>query len=607
MRTIADSRLKIISQTNQGAHAAINRGLAEAAGEYLAILNSDDAYYSRRLEILVTRLKEDPEIGLIGSHIEVVDNQGNHLGIKQGYRSLEPWHLDHPERSFRAGNCLQEALLTENYYATTSNFVFRRRWYEQVGPFLPLRYTHDWDFALRIARDAKLTLVPEPLLRYRVHGSNTIRENQAAMIFEICWILAMHLPLSTTKHMGNTSPQLTSELLERLLHSIYTYDFDRVLTLLFLQDISKDLERATALLNLDNPHRVQYIGFIHEQLDCRNKMSIVPASKKNKTKYERDEQMSINNDVEYVRAIQHRLRITPVLGNLVAIKKIVYRLNHSTFAQQLDLNDRFVELFSKLVMNYDQQEARLTQIEQEFAALKRQNSIEPISSNPTSFESETESGQKKYTLNSLAKLSGDPFRVSTYFDQAEPDIDAQWKNLIWPMIKDLDFSSVVDLAAGHGRNSEKLKEVAEKIFIVDINQENIDYCQKRFLGANKFEFIKSDGFSLRPISNNSISLIYCFDAMVHFDSDIVKAYLMEFFRVLQPGGYGFCHHSNYTENPVGDFKESPHWRNFMSKQLFAHYCAKANLQVISTKVINWGAGSDFYPELDCLTLFRKSE
>ncbi len=103
--------------------------------------------------------------------------------------------LEKPERSFRAGNDLAEALLTENYLGTSSNFVFSRGCYQEVGEFRPLRYMHDWDFALRLARVAPLCLLPEPLLRYRVHPQNTIRQDQPAMIFELCWILAVHYPV----------------------------------------------------------------------------------------------------------------------------------------------------------------------------------------------------------------------------------------------------------------------------------------------------------------------------------------------------------------------------------------------------------------------------
>lgn len=52
------------------------------------------------------------------------------------------------------------------------------------------------------------------------------------------------------------------------------------------------------------------------------------------------------------------------------------------------------------------------------------------------------------------------------------------------MIEHRDFSIVVDLAAGHGRNTTKLLTVAQKVIIVDINQECIDFCRERF-GKNK--------------------------------------------------------------------------------------------------------------------------
>ena len=212
--------------------------------------------------------------------------------------------------------------------------------------------------------------------------------------------------------------------------------------------------------------------------------------------------------------------------------------------------------------------------------------------------------KKKRRLLEEARSSGEPFRNGPYFDAAEPDMDKQWENLIWPMLKDrgIDFHCVLDLAAGHGRNSAKLRQYADRIIIVDINQENIDACKKRFKGDDRFVYFKNDGISLRGVRNKSVTFVYTFDSMVHFDSDVVREYLGEFYRVLKPGGYGFCHHSNYTDNPSGDFKKTFHWRNFMSKELFAHYCAKEGLTIVEQRVIDWSC-----EKLDCLSLFWKFE
>lgn len=262
---IRDARLKVFAQANQGAHAAINRGLDLASGEYLSILNSDDLYHPQRLEKLVGVLREHPQAGLAGSYVQVIDSLGAPLGIKHGYHDLEPWALSCPERSFRAGEDLRVVLLTENYWATTSNYAFSRRWFEQVGTFRPLRYAHDWDFALRMAQRAELLMLPEALLSYRVHSSNTIRENQAAMIYEICWILAVHLPQA--RETAWFKARESSIRFGQLLESIYTYRCDRVLALLLVQDVARNAQLALELLRPENPLRARYIEFIQAGLE----------------------------------------------------------------------------------------------------------------------------------------------------------------------------------------------------------------------------------------------------------------------------------------------------------------------------------------------------
>lgn len=204
-------------------------------------------------------------------------------------------------------------------------------------------------------------------------------------------------------------------------------------------------------------------------------------------------------------------------------------------------------------------------------------------------------------LRQRAFTEGVIWAGSPYYDEAEPFIADHWQRNIWPMISDCDFSCVIDLGAGHGRNSWLLRDTAGQVIVVDINQENVDFCKKRFAGDPKFRFLKNDGCELEGIADESVSLIYTYDAMVHFDSDVIRNYLREFRRVLKPGGRGFCHHSNYTGNPNGDFREDPNWRNFMSQQLFHHYCAKEGLSVVRSKVIDWAGVSQH----DCLTVFEK--
>jgi len=204
-------------------------------------------------------------------------------------------------------------------------------------------------------------------------------------------------------------------------------------------------------------------------------------------------------------------------------------------------------------------------------------------------------------LTQLAEEVGADWKEADFYDSAEQYMEDAWTYSIWPFIQDCDFSCVIDLAAGHGRNTRKLREIANKLYVVDIREENIQFCQQRFGEGQKIIYLQNDGFTLNGIANVEVSLVYCFDAMVHFDSDVIRSYLREFYRVLKPGGYGFCHHSNYDENPSGDLHSNPGWRNFMSQNLFLHYCIKERLEVVKSQVIDWSG-----PGTDCLTLFRKA-
>ena len=212
-------------------------------------------------------------------------------------------------------------------------------------------------------------------------------------------------------------------------------------------------------------------------------------------------------------------------------------------------------------------------------------------------------GLRSAAAYEVAKQIGADWKQSPYYDMAEGFMDVCWSEIIWPMVSDCDFTIVVDLAAGHGRNSEKLRRLAARIHVVDIIAENIEFCRRRFAGDARFEFHLCDGMTFPRVPDASVSLVYCFDAMVHFDSDTVRSYLREIRRVLPPGGRAFCHHSNYMSNPTGDFRHSPHWRNFMSKDLFAHWAHKEGLSVLRAKVVDWGAD---VPSLDCLTVLERA-
>lgn len=194
LRGIRDSRVRLITQDNQGAHAAINRGLSLADGDYLCIINSDDVFSHDRIAKCLTFLDSE-NADLVCSWIRVIDVLGKVLGIKRGWENMRPsWSNGNAVNGFWEKNDFALNLLSSNFVSTTSNLFFRRKVYEEIGGMRNLRFAHDWDFLLRVAARHPCYLIEEALMDYRIHDSNTIRTNRSWMLFETCWTLAVNLP-----------------------------------------------------------------------------------------------------------------------------------------------------------------------------------------------------------------------------------------------------------------------------------------------------------------------------------------------------------------------------------------------------------------------------
>lgn len=188
-----DSRIQVIEQENQGAHNAINRGLSVSKGDYLAILNSDDVYDKKRFEIMIHKMEAQKELQFLCSYLEIIDTNGKSLGIKKGWENMPSWTIPHTELSLQAADNFNSNILVNNFVSTTSNFLFTKNLYKQIGGMRNLRYAHDWDFALRAAEVVQCEIINKPLIKYRVHETNTISTNRKWMLFEIAWIWAANL------------------------------------------------------------------------------------------------------------------------------------------------------------------------------------------------------------------------------------------------------------------------------------------------------------------------------------------------------------------------------------------------------------------------------
>jgi glycosyltransferase involved in cell wall biosynthesis len=153
-------RIRIIRQVNQGVSAARNNGAAVAMGEYLAFLDADDLWALEKLERQIECFANKRELGLVHCGVIEIDAEGRRLKtLDQGM----------------SGWVAREMLLFERpvILGGGSGALIPRKVFQEVGGFDPqLSTSADWDLYYRIASLWRVGFVAEPLLQYRLHGSN---------------------------------------------------------------------------------------------------------------------------------------------------------------------------------------------------------------------------------------------------------------------------------------------------------------------------------------------------------------------------------------------------------------------------------------------------
>ena len=156
------SQVRYLPKKNGGTGSARNLGIAEARGEYVALLDGDDLWLPRKLELQMAAFQREPQI--IGAQCSayLVDERLKVFDLR----------VCHPAR-----DTLRDFLLFRNLPAFSSTIVARRAAFRQVGGFgTDLVILSDWDMACRLAQAGTIRSVPEPLVLYRHYPKNQSRD-----------------------------------------------------------------------------------------------------------------------------------------------------------------------------------------------------------------------------------------------------------------------------------------------------------------------------------------------------------------------------------------------------------------------------------------------
>jgi len=138
-------------------------------------------------------------------------------------------------------------------------------------------------------------------------------------------------------------------------------------------------------------------------------------------------------------------------------------------------------------------------------------------------------------------------------------------------------STVLEIGPGAGRWTEVLIPICSRLLIADILEKCLLICKERFKAYSNIEYYHIEGGRLDFIPDDTVDYIWSYDVFVHINPTDTERYIIDFKRILKPGGFAIIHHSDTYLSEV-DAKNS--FRSYMDGKFFTHLVEKHGMRLV---------------------------
>lgn len=187
IKSFVDRRIVLINNDKKGTIVeSRNQGVRLSRGEFIAFLDSDDITHPDRLKAEVVFLEKNPDAGIVGASVRIIDKDGKETGVK--WRE----NISSEKIPIRLlfGNCFSQ-----------SSVMLRKKAIPDEG-YRP-GFAEDYDLWVRMLRTWKGFHLPKLLLKYRIHVENTSTRKRALQQESVNQIIQTQL-----ENLGiNTEPE----------------------------------------------------------------------------------------------------------------------------------------------------------------------------------------------------------------------------------------------------------------------------------------------------------------------------------------------------------------------------------------------------------------
>jgi glycosyltransferase involved in cell wall biosynthesis len=159
------AKIRYVRRENKGVSAARNTGIGLARGRLIAFLDADDIWLPGKLERQLRAFEENPSAGLVTCGLTVIDEKGTAV------REIKE------EPAADKQNILEKMVIRGIVGTSPSCVMVKRECFDKSGIFdETLCGAEDRDLWMRIARHYQVIILPECLIKYRVHDNNAHKD-----------------------------------------------------------------------------------------------------------------------------------------------------------------------------------------------------------------------------------------------------------------------------------------------------------------------------------------------------------------------------------------------------------------------------------------------
>ena len=164
-------QVRVIENDENNYARALNIGIANSAGDYVAITNNDATVHPDWFQGFLRVFERDDKIGAVQSKIYFADsNKINSVGVE------EVEHFYFSDIGFDVEDSPRYSRPKEREYVTGGSVMFRRACLEDVGPWDEdfIMFMEDVDYSARCREHGwRLWYSPDSVLYHQYHGSSS--------------------------------------------------------------------------------------------------------------------------------------------------------------------------------------------------------------------------------------------------------------------------------------------------------------------------------------------------------------------------------------------------------------------------------------------------